>query len=95
MASPSVPKGIRLNHTGLRVANIQSSIDFYTKAFGMKELGRVVSDTVTVGILGYEDAEDSSLPILSRQGILELVCSKVTPQKLTPQSKPQSAQLRG
>lgn len=77
MASESITRGFRLNHTGIRVTDIQRAIDFYTKTFGMKELARMVLDTVTVGLLGYEHAEDSHLPILARQGVLELVCSKV------------------
>jgi catechol 2,3-dioxygenase-like lactoylglutathione lyase family enzyme len=77
MTSLSPIAGIRLNHTGLRVANIDRSVAFYTQAFGMVELARIPSDSVTLAILGYADAEDASLPLLKRQGVLELACAKV------------------
>lgn len=77
MIFPSPVTGIRLHHTGLRVADLDRSVAFYTQAFGMVEIARVPNDTVTVALLGYADAEDSSLPPLRRQGVLELVCAKV------------------
>jgi len=77
MASKDITKGFRLTHLGLRVANLEKSIDFYSGMFGMKELGRMPLDTVTVVFLGYADSAAPDTPLFAREGILELVCAKV------------------
>lgn len=72
---PEAPtKGFKLNHVGLQVADIDRSVAFYSSAFGLKELGRMSLDTVTVVFLGYPDP---SAPLFAREGVLELVCGKV------------------
>ncbi len=45
----------RYLHTMLRVGNLQRSVDFYTKGFGMKELRRrdVPDGKYTLAFLGY------------------------------------------
>jgi lactoylglutathione lyase len=54
----------RFLHTMLRVGDLQRSIDFYTKAFGMKELRRrdVPDGKYTLAFVGYGD-EDSNTAI--------------------------------
>ncbi|KNG51061.1 lactoylglutathione lyase [Stemphylium lycopersici] len=76
MTSNHSAKGFRLNHVGLRVADMEKSIEFYSSVFGMEELYRMPLDTVTVVFLGYADSADSDLPVFARQGVLELVCAK-------------------
>ena len=51
----------RYLHTMLRVGDLQRSIDFYTKGFGMKELRRrdVPDGKYTLAFVGYGD-EDSN-----------------------------------
>jgi lactoylglutathione lyase len=53
----------RFLHTMLRVGDLQRSIDFYTKAFGMKELRRrdVPDGKYTLAFVGYGDEETSSV----------------------------------
>ena len=50
----------RFLHTMLRVGDLQRSVDFYTKGFGMKELRRrdVPDGKYTLAFVGYGD-EDS------------------------------------
>jgi lactoylglutathione lyase len=46
----------RIHHTMLPVANLEQSIDFYTRLFGMKVMGRrSVGGKVEVGHVGYGD----------------------------------------
>lgn len=54
----------RFLHTMLRVGDLQRSIDFYTKGFGMKELRRrdVPDGKYTLAFVGYGD-EDSNTVI--------------------------------
>src|ERR1700722_17611488 len=54
----------RYLHTMLRVGDLQRSIDFYSKAFGMKELRRrdVPDGKYTLAFVGYGD-EDSNTAI--------------------------------
>ncbi|HVY14923.1 MAG TPA: lactoylglutathione lyase [Rhodopila sp.] len=54
----------RFLHTMLRVGDLQRSVDFYTKGFGMKELRRrdVPDGKYTLAFVGYGD-EDSSTVI--------------------------------
>jgi lactoylglutathione lyase len=54
----------RYLHTMLRVGDLQRSIDFYSKAFGMKELRRrdVPDGKYTLAFVGYDD-EDSGAVI--------------------------------
>jgi lactoylglutathione lyase len=78
MASKNPTSGFRLTHVGLRVTDINRSVAFYTGAFGMKELGRMGLDTTTVVFLGYPDAANPQTPLFAREGVLELVCPKVT-----------------
>lgn len=53
----------RLLHTMLRVGNLQRSIDFYTKGFGMKEIRRrdVPDGKYTLAFVGYGEEEDHTL----------------------------------
>ena len=54
----------RFLHTMIRVGDLQRSVDFYTKAFGMKELRRrdVPDGKYTLAFVGYGD-EDSNTAI--------------------------------
>jgi lactoylglutathione lyase len=47
----------------LRVGNLQRSIDFYTKGFGMKEIRRrdVPDGKYTLAFVGYGEEEDHTL----------------------------------
>lgn len=47
MMSSSPTAGTRLNHTVLRVANLDRSVAIYAQAFGMEEIARLPCDTVT------------------------------------------------
>ncbi|KAM5374296.1 hypothetical protein ACJZ2D_006621 [Fusarium nematophilum] len=76
MESKAPTKGFRLTHVGLRVADIDRSISFYSGIFGMKELGRMPLDTVTIVFLGYADSVAPDTPLFAREGVLELVCPK-------------------
>jgi lactoylglutathione lyase len=53
----------RFLHTMLRVGDLQRSVDFYTKGFGMKELRRhdVPDGKYTLAFVGYGTEEDSSV----------------------------------
>ena len=53
----------RFLHTMLRVGDLQRSIDFYSKAFGMKEIRRrdVPDGKYTLAFLGYGEEEDNTL----------------------------------
>jgi len=77
MASGQTTRGFRLNHVGFRVADLDKSINFYSEIFGMKELSRTDLDTVAVVLLGYADSADPNIPVLAREGMLELVLAKV------------------
>ena len=44
----------------------------------MKELGRFELDTFTIVPLGFEDTVQEELPVLQREGVLELVHAKVS-----------------
>jgi lactoylglutathione lyase len=50
-------------HTMLRVGDLQRSVDFYSKAFGMKEIRRrdVPGGKYTLAFVGYGDEEDNTL----------------------------------
>ncbi|WAO91598.1 Hypothetical protein NCS54_00907600 [Fusarium falciforme] len=76
MTSEGPTKGFRLTHVGLRVADIDRSIAFYSGIFGMKELGRMPLDTVTIAFVGYPDSVAPETPLFAREGVLELVCAK-------------------
>lgn len=78
MASNSITQGFKLNHVGLRVADIDKSIDFYSGVFGMRELARMPLDTVTIVFLGYASKNDSFASVFAREGVLELVAPKVS-----------------
>ena len=54
----------RFLHTMLRVGDLQRSVDFYTKGFGMKELRRrdVPDGKYTLAFVGYGE-EDSNTVI--------------------------------
>ena len=66
-----------MTHVGLRVANMEKSVEFYSRIFGMEELARMPLETVTVVFLGYADSVPSDIPLFAREGVLELVCPKV------------------
>ncbi|UPK92043.1 hypothetical protein LCI18_002978 [Fusarium solani-melongenae] len=76
MTSEGPTKGFRLTHVGLRVADLDRSIAFYSGIFGMKELGRMPMDTVTIAFVGYPDSVAPETPLFAREGVLELVCAK-------------------
>lgn len=78
MASEAPTKGFRLTHVGLRITDIDRSIAFYSGIFGMRELWRMALDTVTIVFLGYADSVAAETPLFAREGVLELVCPKVT-----------------
>lgn len=50
-------------HTMLRVGDLQRSIDFYTKGFGMKEIRRrdVPDGKYTLAFIGYGDEASNTL----------------------------------
>ena len=52
----------RFLHTMLRVGDLQRSVDFYCKAFGMKELRRrdVPDGKYTLAFVGYGDEADNT-----------------------------------
>jgi lactoylglutathione lyase len=53
----------RFLHTMLRVGDLQRSVDFYTKGFGMKEIRRsdVPDGKYTLSFVGYGEEEDHTL----------------------------------
>ena len=53
----------RYLHTMLRVGDLQRSVDFYTKGFGMKELRRrdVPDGKYTLAFVGYGDEEHNTV----------------------------------
>lgn len=53
---------MRLLHTMLRVANLESSISFYTEVMGMKLLRKheVTEGRFTLAFVGYGDEENSA-----------------------------------
>ena len=53
----------RFLHTMLRVGDLQRSVDFYTKGFGMKELRRrdVPEGKYTLAFVGYGDGAEIEL----------------------------------
>ena len=77
MAFRQPTKGFDFNHVGFRVADLDKSIDFYSEKFAMKELSRMDLDTVTIVLLRYADSAVPSVPVLAREGVLELVLAKV------------------
>jgi len=50
-------------HTMLRVGDLQRSVDFYTKGFGMKEMRRhdVPDGKYTLAFIGYGEESDHTL----------------------------------
>jgi lactoylglutathione lyase len=50
-------------HTMLRVGDLQRSVDFYRKAFGMKEIRRrdVPAGKYTLAFVGFGEEEDNTL----------------------------------
>jgi lactoylglutathione lyase len=50
-------------HTMLRVGDLQRSVDFYSKAFGMNEIRRrdVPNGKYTLAFVGYGEEEDNTL----------------------------------
>jgi lactoylglutathione lyase len=53
----------RFLHTMLRVGDLQRSVDFYCKAFGMKEIRRrdVPAGKYTLAFVGFGEEEDNTL----------------------------------
>ncbi len=53
----------RFLHTMLRVGDLQRSVDFYCKAFGMKEIRRrdVPGGKYTLSFVGYGEEDDNTL----------------------------------
>ncbi|KAH7207851.1 Glyoxalase/Bleomycin resistance protein/Dihydroxybiphenyl dioxygenase [Fusarium redolens] len=78
MASQNATRGFRFTHTGLRVTDIDRSVEFYSGVFGMKELGRMLLDTVTIVFMGYSDSVASEAPLFGREGVLELNADKIS-----------------
>lgn len=54
---------MRLLHTMIRVGNLETSIDFYSRALGMKLLRRkeYPAGRFTLAFLGYADESDSTV----------------------------------
>ena len=54
---------MRILHTMLRVGDLQRSVDFYCKAFGMNEIRRrdVPDGKYTLAFVGYGQEEDNTL----------------------------------
>ena len=77
MASGQTSKGFRLNHVSSRVADLDKSICFYSDIFRIKKLSRMNLDTVTIVLLRYAYSADPSVPVLAREGVLELVLAKI------------------
>lgn len=78
MTSTAPMKGSLFNHSGFRVNDLETSVKFYTEAFGMQQLARFDSDTVSIAQMGYEhSAKEPGTPFLKREGVLELVHAKV------------------
>jgi lactoylglutathione lyase len=50
-------------HTMLRVGDLQRSVDFYSRAFGMKEIRRrdVPAGKYTLAFVGFGEEEDNTL----------------------------------
>jgi lactoylglutathione lyase len=61
----------RIDHTNINIANVETSLDFYNKALGLKEYKRKNNDDFTLVFLKNEDAGHS----------LELTCLHDHPQK--------------
>ncbi|KAL4952380.1 Glyoxalase/Bleomycin resistance protein/Dihydroxybiphenyl dioxygenase [Aspergillus filifer] len=74
MTSASPTSGFRLTHVGLRVADIDRSVAFYSGDFGMKELSRISLDTTTIA------------HFFAREGVLELVSPKNSQSIAKPSS---------
>jgi lactoylglutathione lyase len=53
----------RFLHTMLRVGDLQRSVDFYSKAFGMNEIRRrdVPNGKYTLAFVGYGEEDDNTL----------------------------------
>jgi lactoylglutathione lyase len=53
----------RFLHTMLRVGDLQRSVDFYTRGFGMKEIRRsdVPDGKYTLAFVGYGDENDNTV----------------------------------
>lgn len=80
MASSNPTAGFIFTHVGLRVADIDRSVAFYRKAFGMTEISRISLETSTVVFLAYpHDNQPEPSSVFEREGVLELVSSKVVP----------------
>ncbi|OQV06488.1 hypothetical protein CLAIMM_11045 [Cladophialophora immunda] len=82
--SPAVapPTGWRFNHVSIRVSDLEKSLLFYEVGLGMKKLVDLSFDDLTIVLLGYPDGNGPD-KVLSREGVLELVCSKHPKQYLT------------
>ncbi|PNP56950.1 hypothetical protein FNYG_15292 [Fusarium nygamai] len=76
MASPDSANGHKFLHTALRVTDIEKSVEFYSGLFNMKILYRRELDTATLVFLGHSDAAAPERPLMSREGVLELVAAK-------------------
>lgn len=78
MASSDPPSKFIFNHVGLRVVDLERSVDFYQKAFGMTEITRISLQTSTVVFLAHpSDNHPDPSSVFEREGVLELVASKV------------------
>jgi lactoylglutathione lyase len=65
--SPVADLSFRIHHTMLPVANLERSIDFYTRLFGMRLMGRRSDPNrqVEVGHVGYGDrATQTSIELI-------------------------------
>ncbi|EWG38470.1 hypothetical protein FVEG_01675 [Fusarium verticillioides 7600] len=76
MASHNPTEGFRFNHIGLRVADLDRSIAFYSGIFGMKVVGRKEMKIATLVFLAYPDTAPPNTSMVAREGVLELVYSK-------------------
>ncbi|EXJ70293.1 uncharacterized protein A1O5_06361 [Cladophialophora psammophila CBS 110553] len=79
----------KFNQIGIRVSDLQRSLNFYQEVLGMKELARMEFDTVKIWFLGYPedyagtDGSGAGRSFLAREGVLELIWSEHSRKHVT------------
>jgi lactoylglutathione lyase len=63
---------MRYLHTMVRISNIEQSLDFYCKKFGMEEIRRVESETGRFTLIFLAAADDKAVGITEKAPLLEL-----------------------
>lgn len=69
-------RGWKFNHVSIRVSDLDKSLFFYNVVLGMKTLALHPFDDLTIVLLGYPEGGEHDR-MLAREGVLELVHSKV------------------